>query len=91
MIDGDLFQRCSQEIEPDKDHGQIIIEVDSSVNTLKEAIRIIESIGVPVIEWKFLLPEIALLKLGTTDMRHATLTLTETGFSRAKGFNSTLR
>lgn len=91
MIDDKLFQRYSQDIEPDKDHAQIIIEVDSSLNTLKQAIIIIEGAGVPVIECKYLLPEIAVLKLGTTDMRDVILTLTESGFSRVKAFNSILK
>lgn len=73
----------------DKHHSQILIKITPSSKTFEEAKRIIEDLGVRIIETKNLSSNNwILLKLDVSDMRNLALKLTESGFSVIKGINA---
>jgi len=78
----------NSEIKPDKTHAQIFIKITPSSKTVEEAKRMIEDLGVRIIETKHLSSNNwVLLKLDVKDMRDVALKLTEHGFF-IKGINA---
>jgi hypothetical protein len=77
-----------RQIELDKNHAQVLIEVGSELNTIEKAKSIIESIGVHIIEIQNLSPQRVLLTLDVTDMREVVLKLTQNGFLKIEGYNA---
>jgi hypothetical protein len=89
MIWDKVSKEFNIEVKADKNHAQILIEVNSSEN-YEEARKIIENLGVRIIETKNLSSNHwVLLKLDVKDMRDVALKLTEHGFF-IKGINALL-
>ena len=84
-----ISNKFNQEVKPDKQHAQILMEVDSRTNTLDKARKIIEGLGIHIIEAKKRSSKLILLKLDIKDMREVVLRLTECGFLDIKGYNAT--
>jgi hypothetical protein len=86
-LNRDEFETYITEIKPNRDYAQIITQIgpDQSAKTL---IDIIEKLGVPTIDIRYLSKEIILLVLGVKDMRDIILKLTESGFSKVSGYNA---
>ena len=75
-------------VKSDKNHAQILLGVDSEINTLDKAKHIIESFGIHIIEIKNISPQLILLKLSVKDMREIALELIEQGFTNIEGYNA---
>ena len=76
------------EIETDKDFSQILIEI--TPQTFEEAKKIIEDLGVSIVETKRLPCNWIWIKLDVKDIRDLVLKLIESGFSNVKGINALL-
>ena len=88
MVQKIIAEEFNHEVKADKDHSQILIKITPSSKTFEEAKRIIEDLGVRIIETKHLSSNNwALLKLDVKDMRDVALKLTEHGFF-IKGINA---
>jgi hypothetical protein len=85
-----LKKQFKFEVKLDKIHAQILINVNHLSKTSTEAKKIIEGLGIRILETKYVTPNQILLKLDTKDMRVAALKLIENGFSGVKGYNATL-
>lgn len=88
MINRKNSRQHYEQINPDKEHAQILIEVGSEPNIIEKARQIIEGLGVHVIEIENVLPQLVLFKLDVKDMREAVLRLTENGFFNIEGYNA---
>lgn len=77
-----------QEILPDQTNAQILIELTPPDKTFEEAKKIIEGLGVHIVETNRSSPNRVLLKLDAKDMRNVAFTLTENGFFKIKGINA---
>ena len=82
------LESYSRQIELDKNHAQVLIEVGSEVNTIEKARKIIEEIGVRIIQTQTLSPQWILVKLDVKDMRDVVLKLTQNGFLKIEGYNA---
>lgn len=88
MVQKIIAEEFNHEVKADKDHSQILIKITPSSKTFEEAKRIIEDLGVRIIETKQLSSNNwVLLKLDVKDMRDVALKLTEHGFF-IKGINA---
>jgi len=87
MVEERFLEELNQEIKADKTYSQIFINMSNSPILLREAKKIVEGLGVHIIEAKTISPEWALLKLDAKDMREVALKLTEQGFL-IKGINA---
>ena len=93
MVVSNMFQEmCSEgfnhEVKADKHHSQILIKITPSSKSYVEAKKIIEGLGINILETKYLSPNQILLKLDARDMRVAALKLTENGIFDFKGYNA---
>jgi hypothetical protein len=88
MVLEKIPEEINQELEADRDHAQILIEVTDSSKFLEEAKRIFWDLGIRIAEMKNLSANWVLLKLDVKDMRDAILKLTENGFVNIKGINA---
>jgi hypothetical protein len=80
MIRDKVSKEFNIEVKADKNHAQILIEVNSGINTLNKARKIIEGLGIHIIETKRRSSKLVPLKLDIKDMREVVLKLTESGF-----------
>jgi hypothetical protein len=87
MVEERFSEELNQEIKADKTYSQIFINMSNSPVLLREAKKIVEGLGVHIIEAKTISPEWTLLKLDAKDMREVALKLTEQGFL-IKGINA---
>jgi hypothetical protein len=87
MVQELFLEELNQEIKADKTYSQILINITNSSKLLEEAKKIVEALGVCIIEAKRLSPNWTLLKLDAKDMRDVALKLTEHGFM-IKGINA---
>ena len=83
-------EQINYEFEADREHAQILIEVDNSLKSFDEVKKIIERPGVSISETRQLAPNRILIKLNIKDMRDVILKLTESGFLNIKGVNASL-
>lgn len=84
----ETLEMLNQEPNADKNHSQILIKNTLTSKTFEEAKRMIEDLGVRIIETKHLLSnDWVLLKLDVKNMRAVALKLTEHGFF-IKGINA---
>jgi len=89
MVQKIISEKFNDEVKADKDHSQILIKITPSSKAFEEAKRIIENLGVRIIETKHLSSNSwVLLKWDVSDMRNLALKLTESGFSVIKGINA---
>lgn len=82
------MQRHSGRVKLDQSHAQVLIEVGSETNTIEKAKKIIEEVGVHIIETQNLSSQWVLLKLDVKDMREVVLKLTLNGFLKIEGYNA---
>ncbi len=75
-----------REIMAEKDHAQILIELQSA-DTLLEARTVIEKEGARVLETSWVSDKWGLVKLDVIDMRYIALKLAERGFL-VRGINA---
>jgi len=81
MTRKEISNKFNQEVKPDQQHAQILIKNTPTSKTFEEAKRIIEDLGVRIIETKHLSSNHwVLLNLDVKDMRDVALKLTEHGF-----------
>lgn len=88
MVQKIISEESNHEVKTDKDHSQILIKITPSSKSYLEGTKIIEGLGINILETKYLSPNQILLKLDAKDMRVAALKLTENGFSEIKGYNA---
>jgi len=88
MVQAQLLEELDQEVKADSTYAQILIKITPSSKTYEEAKKIIEELGVHIIEAKQLSAQWMLLKLDVMDMRNVVLKLTENGFLNMKGINA---
>jgi hypothetical protein len=88
MVQEIYSEEFNHEVKADKDHSQILIKITPSSKSYVEAKKIIEELGINILETKYLSPNQILLELDAKDMRVAALKLTENGFSEIKGYNA---
>lgn len=81
-------EKISFDLEADRDHAQILIEITDSVKSLEEMMKVVEGLGVGIAETKRLSPDWVLIKLDVMDMRDVALKLIENGFLNIKGINA---
>jgi hypothetical protein len=87
MAHEQFLEELNQEITADRTYAQILIKNTNYLKTLEEAKKIIEDLGVHIIETERLKSNWTLLKLDVKDMRDVALKLTEHGFF-IKGINA---
>ncbi len=87
MKQGETLEELGSEIKADKTCAQILLRRGGSQGSDEEAVKIIETLGVHVIEKTVLSTSWVLLKLDVPDMRNVALKLTEHGFL-IKGINA---
>jgi len=90
MVPERNLEQINYEFETDREHAQILIEVDNSLKSFDEVKKIIERPGVSISETRQLAPNRILIKLNIKDMRDVILKLTESGFLNIKGVNASL-
>ena len=83
-----FLEELNQEIKADRNYAQILIKNTNYLKTFEEAKKIIEDLGVHIIETKDLSSNWILLKLDAKDMRNIVLKLTENGFLEIRGYNA---
>jgi hypothetical protein len=83
-----FLEELNQEIKPDRNYAQILIKNTNYLKTFEDAKKIIEDLGVHIIETKHLSFDWILLKLDAKDMRNIVLKLTENGFFEIRGYNA---
>jgi len=82
-----ISKESNIEIEEDRNHAQIVIQISPSA-TFKEAKKIIEAEGAQIIDIRYLNSDSVLIKLDVMDMRSIALKLMESGFPNIKGINA---
>lgn len=82
------LEKMNHEVKAEKKYAQIVIEFAHSSKTFEEAKKIIEDMGVYIIEIKHQSPNKILFILDSMDMREIVLKLTENGFLNIKGINA---
>ena len=87
MVQVETFEEHDYEIKPEKNHAQILIEINSS-KKLEQVKEIIENLGIHVVQTKYLAHNWLLIKLDVMDMREIVLKLSESGFTNMKGINA---
>ena len=88
MVFEKIPEKIDHELRADRWHAQILMEVANSPISFKEAKKIIEELGIHIIETKRLSANWTLIKLDLKDMRDVTLKLSESGFLNIKGVNA---
>ena len=88
MVHIETSEELNYEIKPEKNHAQILFRIFPPLSTLEEARKLIEGLGVHIIDTKYLLPNLLLVKLDVSDMRNVVLKLLENGFSNIQGINA---
>jgi hypothetical protein len=87
MTDGVRAKEFNYEIRADKNYAQILIQISQPAKELKEVSKIVEDLGIHIVETKPLSSDWVIIKLDVRDMRNVALKLTEFGFS-IKGINA---
>jgi hypothetical protein len=87
MNQEETLEELGYEIKADKGHAQILLKMADPPRSDEEAVKIIESLGIHVVEKNLLSTSWVLFKLNVRDMRNAALKLTEHGFF-IKGINA---
>jgi len=87
MFYEETLEELSHEVKADKTHAQLLIKMTDSSRSAEEAEKIIEGLGVHVVEKSRLSTYWVLFTLNVRDMRDAALKLTEHGFN-VKGINA---
>jgi len=88
MAQIETFEQLDYEIKPEQNHAQILFRISLPLSTFEEGRKIIEGLGVHIIDKKYLLPNLLLVKLDVMDMRNVVLKLIENGFSNIHGINA---
>jgi hypothetical protein len=84
MVRKNISKQNNEQILLDKNHAQILIEVDSEINAIEKACWIIGGLGIHIIETKKISSTLTLLKLNVKDMGEIVLKLIENVFSKLK-------
>ena len=87
MVYKETLKEMDYEIKADRSHAQILLKLTDYSRSDEEAVKIIEDIGLQVIDKAYLSAHLMLLKLNVKDMRNVALKLTEHGFL-VKGINA---
>jgi hypothetical protein len=87
MIQEETVEDLGCEIKADKGHAQILLKMVDPPGSDDEAVKLIEGLGIHVVEKTPLSTSWVLFKLDVKDMRNVALTLTEHGFF-IKGINA---
>ena len=87
MNQKETLEELGYEIKADKGHAQIFLKMGDPLRSDDEAVKIIECMGIHVVEKNVLSISWVLLKLDVQDMRNVALKLTEHGFV-IKGINA---
>jgi hypothetical protein len=87
MVYDETLEEVGHEIKADRGHAQILLRITDSSKFDAEAERIVEDLGIHIIEKSYLSTQWILFKLDVRDMRNAALKLTEHGFV-IKGINA---
>lgn len=82
-----ILEELDQDIKADSAYAQILIRIADTSKAIEDAKRIINELGINIIEAKQLSLEWILFKLDVKDMRNITLRLIENGFI-VKGINA---
>jgi hypothetical protein len=88
MVLEEVLEEFNHEVKADKNYAQLLIEISPSSEAFEEATKIIQDLGVHLIETKHLSGNWMLVKLDVKDMRNVALQLTEHGFLNIKGINA---
>lgn len=88
MVQEEKFEELNHEIKPNGVHAQILVKISPSLYSFEEGKKIIEDLGIQIIETKYLSPNWLLIKLDVMDMRNVVLKLIENGFSNIQGVNA---
>lgn len=87
MKEEETLEELGYEIKVDKACAQILLKRVDLLGSDDEAVKIIEGLGIHVVEKNVLSTSWVLLKLDVQDMRNVALKLTEHGFF-VKGINA---
>jgi hypothetical protein len=87
MVYEETLKEVGYEIKADRSHAQILLRITDSSKFDAEAEKIVEDLGIHIIEKSYLSPQWILLKLDVRDMRNVALKLTEHGFV-SRGINA---
>ena len=87
MVYEKTLEEVGQEIKADRSHAQILLRITDSSKFDAEAERIVEDLGIRIIEKSYLSTQWILFKLDVRDMRNVALKLTEHGVL-IKGINA---
>lgn len=87
MVYDETLEEVGHEIKADRGHAQILLRITDSSKFEAEAERIVEDLGVHIIEKSYPSTQWILFKLDVRDMRNVALKLTEHGFV-IKGINA---
>ena len=87
MIQEETLEELGYEVKADKRYAQILVKITDPSRSDVDAEKIIEVLGVHVVEKNPLSTSWVLLKLDVKDMRNVALKLTEYGFF-IKGINA---
>lgn len=88
MVLEEVLEEFNHEVKADKNYAQLLIEISPTSEPFEEATKIIQDLGVHLIETKHLSGNWMLVKLDVKDMRNVALQLTEHGFLNIKGINA---
>jgi len=89
-----LLKKCTENLQKDIQHSQILFQFDEEERSLDKAKKIIANLGVNIVDTKiFDFPEdsisFALFKLSVADVREVVLALSEYSYAPIKGYNAT--
>jgi len=89
-----LLKKCTENLQKDIQHSQILFQFDQQERSLDKAKKIIKNLGVNIVDTKiFDFPEdsisFALFKLSVADVREVVLALSEYSYAPIKGYNAT--
>jgi hypothetical protein len=87
MNQEETLEELGYEIKADQGHAQILLKMADALGSDEQAVKIIEGMGIHVVEKHALSTSWVLLKLDVKDMRNVALKLTEHGFL-IKGINA---
>ena len=75
-------------IEPEESHAQLLVQGNSASAQFETVKKVIENIGITVLEIEQIAPAFTLLKLSSRDMREIALRLTQKGVFNFRGINA---
>jgi hypothetical protein len=75
-------------IEPEESHAQLLVQGNCASAQFETVKKIIENIGITVLEVEQVSPAFTLLKLSSRDMREIALRLTQKGVFNFTGINA---